>query len=57
MANNSVEHCEERIRFFDAEYKANQERATQALKESRWWQEERVAAQHEEAERARRKAA
>jgi hypothetical protein len=54
MSGNSLQHCEERIRFFEEEYRANQERATRALKELKWWQDERVLAQKAEAERASR---
>ncbi len=45
MAGNSISHCEEKIRWFKAEYDANQTRATKALEELTWWQKELIAAQ------------
>ncbi len=50
---NSVQHCSERIRFFQAEFDANQRRVNDALKELKWWQEELMVAQREEADRTR----
>ena len=55
MASNSESHYKERIQFFQAEFDANQKRATDALKELKWWQDELVAAVRDEAVEAQNK--
>ena len=48
----SLEHCRERVTFFQAEYDANQRRATEALKQLDWWHKEQAVAQREAADKA-----